>query len=303
MQIEVTHLTRYRYQPQVEHAQHVAYLTPLQESHQQLLSHRLDISPAPDESESRTDVYGNVRSFFSIHGAHEVLSVVARSTVATSARLPVLSPIRWEEAQEHFRYRAQAPFDPATEFTFASPYVPIHAEFLHYALASFSPGAALLDCAFDLMARIHRDFAYVARSTEVNTTALEAMAQRRGVCQDFAHIMIACWRAMGLPARYVSGYLLTHPPEGQARLIGADASHAWVSLFIPTLDQQGTGKSSDPSASGQWLDFDPTNNRNPGEDYVTLAKGRDFSDVSPLRGVILGGGGHLMDVEVTVSPM
>jgi transglutaminase-like putative cysteine protease len=299
MQIEVTHLTRYRYQPQVEHAQHVSYLTPLQETHQTLLSHHLDILPTPDETESRADVFGNVRSFFSIHGAHEVLSVVAHSTVATAPRSPVLSSIRWEQAQAHFRYRANAPFDSATEFTFASPYVPIHADFLHYALLSFSPGLALLDCAFDLMSRIHRDFAYVARSTEAHTTALEAMALRRGVCQDFAHIMIACWRAMGLPARYVSGYLLTHPPEGQARLIGADASHAWVSLFIPNAADQDTHSPT----SGQWLEFDPTNNRNPGEDYVTLARGRDFSDVSPLRGVILGGGGHLMDVEVTVSPI
>ncbi len=299
MQIEVTHLTRYRYQPQVKQAQHVAHLTPLQDAHQQLLSYHLEISPAPDESESRTDVFGNVRSFFSIHRAHDVLSVIARSTVLTNPRTAVLSAIRWEEAQEHFRYRAHAPYDPAVEFTFASTYVPIHADFLHYALASFAPGEALLDCAFDLMARIHKDFAYVPRSTEVNTTALEAMAQRRGVCQDFAHVMIACWRAMGLPARYVSGYLLTHPPEGQERLIGADASHAWVSLFIPSADQQDASA----PAAGQWLEFDPTNNRHPAEDYVTLARGRDFSDVSPLRGVILGDGGHQMDVEVTVSPV
>lgn len=299
MRIGITHLTRYRYQPSVEHAQHVAHLKPLQNDEQDVLSHQLDISPAPDESETRIDVYGNARSFFSIHSAHEVLTVSAHSVVETRPRPPVLSPVLWEVAQQRFRYHANAPYHFATEFIFASPYVPIHADFLNYALPSFVPGTTLLACAFDLMNRIHHDFAYVAHSTQAHTTALEAMAQKRGVCQDFAHIMIACWRAMGLPARYVSGYLLTHPPVGQPRLIGADASHAWAAVFVPQMEsndgQMGT--------AGQWLDFDPTNNRTAAEDYVALATGRDFSDVSPLRGVILGGAGHVMDVEVTVMPL
>lgn len=299
MQIEVTHLTRYRYQPRVEHAQHVSYLTPLQSSHQQLLSHRLDIDPLPDECESRTDLFGNTRTFFSILAPHHQVSVTAHSVVATMSKPPVVSSISWEAAQACFRYRAHAPYHPATEFTFASPYVPAHPDFLNYALSNFQPGAALLDCAFDLMGRIHRDFAYVTNSTQVHTTALEAMTLRRGVCQDFAHIMIACWRAMGLPARYVSGYLLTHPPEGQARLIGADASHAWTSIYVPQVSPEGAAL----EGVGQWLDFDPTNNRNAGDDYVTLAVGRDFADVSPLRGVILGGADHVMDVEVTVMPL
>ena len=299
MQIEVTHLTRYRYLPHVDHAQHVSYLSPVQSDYQQLLSHRLDIVPAPDECESRLDLFGNLRSFFSIHAAHDVLSVTAHSVVQTRAKPPVASTITWEAAQACFRYRANAPFHVATEFTFASPYVPIHSDFLNYALPSFSPGSALLDCAFDLMARIHRDFAYVNKSTQAHTTASEAMAQKQGVCQDFSHVMIACWRAMGLPARYVSGYLLTLPPAGQPRMIGADASHAWASVFVPDLSDSG----EIVQGAGAWLDFDPTNNRNSGEDYVTLATGRDFSDVSPLRGVILGGAAHVLDVEVTVTPI
>jgi transglutaminase-like putative cysteine protease len=298
MQIEVTHLTRYRYQPSVAHAQHVSYLTPLQGDHQKLLSHRLEIVPPPDECVSRTDLFGNTRTFFSIHAAHPVLSVTAHSVVATSPKPSVHSLILWEAAQECFRYQAHAPYHPATEFIFASPYVPIHADFLNYALPSFAPQTALLDCAFDLMKRIHQDFAYETNSTQAHTTALEALMQRRGVCQDFAHIMVACWRAMGLPARYVSGYLLTHPPQGQPRLVGCDASHAWASVFIPQRADDGKAL----QGTGQWLDFDPTNNRNAGEDYVTLATGRDFADVSPLRGVILGGAGHVMDVEVTVTP-
>jgi transglutaminase-like putative cysteine protease len=301
MLIEVTHLTRYSYQPRVDNAQHVAYLTPAHNEQQQLLSHRLDISPLPEERDLRTDLFGNTRTFFSIHASHLELSVTAHSVVATTPRPAVCSSVLWEEAQERFRYRAQAPHHSATEFTFASPYVPIHADFLQYAIASFAPGSALLDCAFHLMNRIHQDFSYETNSTEVNTTALQALAQKRGVCQDFAHIMVACWRALGLPARYVSGYLLTQPPAGQPRLLGCDASHAWASIFVP--DTAGSMPASGSAGgAGQWLDFDPTNNRNAGEDYVTLATGRDFSDVSPLRGVILGGTSHQLEVQVTVTP-
>jgi transglutaminase-like putative cysteine protease len=156
-----------------------------------------------------------------------------------------------------------------------------------------------LAAARDLMARIHADFTYESQSTEVNTPALEALAQRKGVCQDFAHIMIACLRAMGLAARYVSGYLLTQPPPGQPRLVGSDASHAWVAVYLPDLPGADAGHG--------WYDLDPTNNRDgwetPGEDYVTLATGRDFSDISPIRGVIHGGSQHTLAVAVTVEPM
>ncbi len=149
------------------------------------------------------------------------------------------------------------------------------------------------------MARIHAEFTCETFSTEFNTPALEALAQRRGVCQDFAHILIACLRAMGVPARYVSGYLLTQPPPGQPRLIGSDASHAWVSVYLPDLPGAAEGLG--------WYDLDPTNNRSgwgsPGEDYVTLALGRDFSDVSPMRGVIHGGARHTLMVAVTVQPV
>jgi transglutaminase-like putative cysteine protease len=300
MQIEITHLTRYRYQPRVDNAQHVAYLTPAQSAHQQLLSHSLSIAPLPDECESRLDIYGNTRTFFSIQASHPVLCVTARSVVVTTAPPSVSSDLAWESVQEQLRYHAQAAYHSAAEFVFASPYVPIHADFQAYALPSFAPGARLLDCAHSLMRRIHADFVYETHSTQVNTPTLQALAQRRGVCQDFAHIMVACWRAMGLPARYVSGYVLTQPPAGQARLVGCDASHAWASVFLPSTDPLDGNQPS--GEMGQWLDFDPTNNRTAGEDYVTLATGRDFSDVSPLRGVILGGADHLLDVEVTVTP-
>jgi transglutaminase-like putative cysteine protease len=151
------------------------------------------------------------------------------------------------------------------------------------------------------MERIYNTMVYESDSTEVNTPALAALQQGKGVCQDFAHIMVACCRAMGLPARYVSGYMLTQPPPGQPRLTGCDASHAWASVYCPAGN--GNGNGSDGAGEGQWLDFDPTNNRAPGEDYVTLATGRDFLDVSPLRGVIRGGSRHILEVAVTVAPI
>jgi transglutaminase-like putative cysteine protease len=296
VRIAITHTTRYRYQPQVDNAQHMAYLTPIHHHSQQLLSHSLRITPEPDECESRADIYHNVRTFFSILAPHTLLSVEAHSVVDTHVQPELHADVLWERVQEQFRYRARSPYHSASEFVFASPCVPEHADFLAYALPSFAQGARLLDCAYSLMARIHHDFAYETHSTQVHTPLLQAFEQKRGVCQDFAHIMLACWRAMGLPARYVSGYLLTHPPEGQERLIGCDASHAWASVFIPGASDHG------PAEPGRWLDFDPTNNRVPGEDYVTIATGRDFADVSPLRGVILGGTDHILEVQVTVAP-
>ena len=201
----------------------------------------------------------------------------------------------WEKVRNHFEYHAGAAWDAATEFSFASPHVKPHDDFVHYARASFSPHRPLLEASVDLMQRMHRDFEYASQSTDIHTPALDALHQRRGVCQDFAHILLSCLRSLGLAARYVSGYLLTEPPEGQPSLVGSDASHAWVSLYVP-------GSKGD----GLWFDLDPTNNRwglsSPGEDYVCLAWGRDFSDVSPVRGVIHGGESHTLEVAVTVTP-
>nr|WP_295774756.1 transglutaminase family protein [Rhodoferax sp.] len=298
MQLHITHETCYDYAPAVDIAQHMAYLQPRNTPTQQLLSHALTIAPEPSEQTAILDVYGNTRSFFSLQVAHTQLQVIARSVIATQPPPEWDNAVPWEQVRERFRYCAKNPFDAAAEFVFASPYVPRHTDFAAYARPSFASQELLLLAARDLMQRIYRDFTYESQSTEVNTPALEALAQRKGVCQDFAHIMIACLRAYGLPARYVSGYLLTHPAPGQPRLVGSDASHAWVSVYLPDLaDPQG----------GRWCDFDPTNNRDgwgsPGEDYVTLALGRDFADVSPLRGVIHGGANHTLNVAVTVEPM
>jgi transglutaminase-like putative cysteine protease len=293
MLLQVTHETRYHYQPAVETAQHVAYLQPCSHAGQNLLSHSLHISPQPAQQREMPDVYGNVRCFFSLQVPHEELNVVARSLVSTRLHPSPKSGLAWEQQRERFRYQAGGQFDAAAEFVFASPFVPRHPEFLAYARPSFTAGASVLDVALHLMQRIHADFTYESQSTQINTPALEALTQRKGVCQDFAHIMLACLRAMGQPARYVSGYLLTEPAPGTVKLVGSDASHAWVSVYVADLPE-----------GARWCDFDPTNNRwgwhAPGVDYVTVATGRDFGDVSPLRGVIHGGASHTLTVGVTV---
>ncbi|KQW55204.1 transglutaminase family protein [Variovorax sp. Root411] len=301
MLLHVTHETRYEYSPPVETAQHLAHLKPLATDSQRLVSHRLAIEPAPAQRNELADLYGNTRAFFALEATHGRLVVTAESVVETSA--PVLSPavareLPWEAVRERFRFRKDATFDAASEFVFPSPYVPRHDDFAAYARASFVPGRPTFDVAMDLTERMYEDFAYDADSTEINTPAVDALAQRKGVCQDFAHIMIACFRTLGLPARYVSGYLLTQPPPGQPRLVGADASHAWVSVYLP-----GKGDGDGPESAGGWADFDPTNGRQPGEDYVTLAIGRDYSDVSPMRGVLHGGARHTLRVGVTVQPV
>lgn len=300
MKLQIEHITRYQYTSGVDTALHMAYLQPEHSASQTLLKHELAVFPEPTQTRSSTDVYGNTRTYLALAEPHAQLRVTATSVVQTSAPGQVDSTLAWEPAREHFQFRAGSRYDPAAEFVFASPFAPRHADFLDYALPSFAPGTALLPAVQDLMRRIYHEFAYAPQSTEVDTPVLKALQQRQGVCQDFAHIMIACLRSLGLPARYVSGYLLTEPPPGQPRLLGADASHAWVSVFVPA--EIGC---NDNGAS-YWVDFDPTNNRwgrgSPGVDYVRLACGRDYGDISPLRGVIYGGAQHTLEVEVTVSP-
>ena len=298
MLLHVVHETRYRYSPSVENAHHVVVLKPASGHGQTLLRYALDVSPAPIQLHESRDGWGNVRTYFSLQSVHAELCVTSDSLVQTSAgqldggNPAAIAGLRWEAVREQFRYRANASYDSASEFLFASPYIPRDEAFVEFAQPCFVPGRPLLEAAQLLMNRIHKTMIYESESTQVNTPALSALRQGKGVCQDFAHIMVACCRAVGLPARYVSGYMLTNPPPGQARLIGCDASHAWASIYCP----------GNMAGTGQWLDFDPTNNRMPGEDYVTVATGRDFLDVSPMRGVIRGGARHILTVAVTVEP-
>ena len=296
MRLAITHHTQYDYAPPVDVAQHIACLQPRQSVVQRVASHTLTVTPTPAQRHEAADVFGNLRCFVSLQIPHDRLAVTARSVVETGTLDMAPAPLAWEQAAEHLRYRAEGSYDADVEFRFASQHVPRHAEFAAYAQPSFTPGADLHAATLDLMRRMHRDFHYDNQSTEVHTPALEALRRQHGVCQDFAHILIACLRSLGLSARYVSGYLLTQPPPGQPRLLGADASHAWVSLLLPTQ-----------TGATRWCDFDPTNDRwgwgAPGEDYVVLALGRDFADVSPIRGVIHGGASHALTVAVTVAPL
>ena len=301
MLLHVRHETLYHYTPAVENAQHALHLRPGNSPSQTVLQHALHISPQPAQQREATDGFGNSKLFFSLQTSHDELQVIADSVVQTQvgpAHVEPTAEVAWEGVREAFRYRAGAAYNSAWEFAFASPYVPRHEAFADFAKSSFTAGRPLLEAAHELMSRIHSAMSYDDESTDVDTPALVALQQGKGVCQDFAHIMVACCRAMGLPARYVSGYMLTQPAPGQPRLIGCDASHAWASVYCPNASGE---KSVAPT--GQWFDFDPTNNRAPGEDYVTLATGRDFLDVSPLRGVIRGGARHTLDVAVTVTPM
>jgi transglutaminase-like putative cysteine protease len=297
MHLAITHETRYSYSPAVQTAQHVAHLQPANTPCQTVLQHQLDVEPAATVQHN-IDAFCNHRAYWALNNPHDGLRVRAYSELQTSTIAPAASSQSWESVREHFRYRGGHPADVNNGFVFGSHHAPVHEAFLAYAQSSFSPGRPLMQAAMELTARMHRDFTYASQSTDINTPAIEALENRRGVCQDFAHILLACLRSLGLPARYVSGYLLTQPPPGQPRLVGSDASHAWASVYLPELASH---------ASQGWLDLDPTNNRcglaSPGLDYVRLAVGRDFADVSPLRGVLQGGGAHTLEVAVTVAPV
>jgi transglutaminase-like putative cysteine protease len=287
--LSVSHVTTYRYSMPVETAQHLAAIRPLECPWQRVMSYRLSIDPAPSYETSHVDAFGNEVHYFSFDAPHDFLTVTSESTVELTRRWDALVPsatLPWDRVADELRYRAGAVYLPESEFVFASPNIALAPELRDYALPSFAPGTPLVEGAIDLMHRVHADFAYKPQATTFDTPALRAFHLRQGVCQDFAQVMIGALRSLGLAARYVSGYLRTVPPDGAPRLVGADASHAWVSVFCPE-----TG----------WVDLDPTNDVLADLDHVTLAFGRDYSDVSLLRGIILGGGEHAVDVAVNVT--
>jgi len=287
--IQVEHVTLYTYETEVELAHHLAYLKPLESRWQRVLSTEVDIIPTPSTHTENKDTFGNLRSFFTLSTPHDELEVRSVTTVSLLDRYgdfdPGVTP-EWENVREALAYALDRAYLPACEFSFPSPHVPRLPELREYALQSFTRGRNIAEASTELSARIHRDFTYSSGATEVYTPILEAFTKRVGVCQDFSHILIGCLRALGLSAKYVSGYLLTKPPPGQVKLRGADASHAWVSVYCP-------------QAPGNWLELDPTNNVIAGANHVRLAVGRDFGDVSPLRGVIRGGGNHVLKIAVT----
>jgi len=287
----VRHETSYAYSGDVVHSHQLLHLTPRESVYQSCVSHDVAIEPAPAYRAADSDAFGNTVTRLEFDRPHRRLDVAAEMTVDITQR-PTCSEDSepWERARSRFNYAARPPAEgllEATRYRFESPYVRIKQRFTDYGDSCFEAGKPLLKCAESLMLKLYEEMTYAPGETSIGTPLLEVLKTKRGVCQDFAHLMIACMRARGFPARYVSGYLRTTPPPGVARLIGADASHAWVAVYCPT---------------GGWVEFDPTNGVKANTNHITLAWGRDFGDVSPLRGVIVGGGHHTLSVRVTVTP-
>jgi transglutaminase-like putative cysteine protease len=296
LMLEVVHDTRYDYAAPVSLAHHLAYLRPLQDEYQSLLNFMMQVQPAPGHSRESHDSLGNAVRHFSLATAHTRLAVRAQSQVCVRprfAQLQAASSPPWDALAQSLRYVARAPYLPHVAYALPSPYVPREAVLRDYARAAFTPARPIAEAAMALMQQVHSDFVYESHSTAIDTPLSEVWARKRGVCQDFAHLTIGALRMLGLPARYVSGYLLTHAPEGGATMLGADASHAWLQVWCP-----GTPGVPDSGAHAGWLDLDPTNNLVPGTGHVRLALGRDFGDVTPLRGVIRGSGTHTLNVAV-----
>ncbi len=316
----IVHETIYSYDSPVSLSRQLLHLTPRECAWQRCLAHQISVAPEVTTARERHDCFGNPVRELTIEFPHDSLSVRAESTIEVLPHLPVdaltvlmggattnagearppqpassprylrASPA-WETVRDALAYGSRPVLLDASCFQFESPYVRVKREFAAYARPCFTPGRPVLEAVQALMSRIYNEFEFDPEATTVATPVLEVLAEKRGVCQDVAHLMLSCLRSQGRAARDGSGYLLTHPPPGKPRMVGADASHAWVSVYCPGLE------------GGRWVDFDPTNNLLPDTQHITLAWGRDFSDVSPLRGVILGGDAHELDVAVTVTPV
>jgi transglutaminase-like putative cysteine protease len=285
----VRHRTVYRYDQNVPESLHLMHLRPRDTAHQRVVEASLVVAPEPSAWIKRRDAFGNETDWLSLDEAHETLTVSASALVETS---PLDEPSAQTESWEYVRDRLADPADAAAHeavpYIFDSPMIWFQSDVASYAIESFTPGRPVLDAARDLMIRIQKEFRYDTGVTDVSTPVDKVFAIKAGVCQDLAHVGIAAVRSIGLAARYVSGYLLTQPPPGKEKMLGADASHAWFSVWCPPLG---------------WVDFDPTNAVLPSEQHITLAYGRDYSDVAPIAGIVFGGGDHVIEVGVDVIPV
>jgi transglutaminase-like putative cysteine protease len=285
----VRHRTTYEYSQDVSISHHLLHLQPRDSRGQKCQRSSLIVEPAPAIAKSDRDYFGNHVTYLTVEEPHLKLVIFATSTVEVAPLAlpdPAATPA-WDGIHGQLAGATDQQALDAFQFAFDSSYTMSGNGAYDYAAPSFAPGRPVLEGAIDLTGRIFNDFAYEGGVTDIWTPVDQVLKDRRGVCQDFAHLQIACLRSLGLPARYVSGYLLTHPPEGQEKLVGSDASHAWVSVWCP-----GHG----------WVDLDPTNNLLPRDEHITIAWGRDYGDVSPIKGMVVGGGGHKMEVSVDVAP-
>jgi transglutaminase-like putative cysteine protease len=290
MIFEVSHKTVYRYASPVAQSHHLVHLSPRPHERQRIIRHSLVIAPDPAQRNDFTDYFGNPASAVAIENSHSELQIHSRILIEVipPRKIDLATSAPWEAVARRMS-PSQGPHElDVVQYVPPSHHTPPCPSLLAFAEPSFPPERPVLACAMDLTSRIYHDFAYDSSATDVATTIGEILRIRRGVCQDFAHLLIAAFRLMGLPARYASGYLLTKAPPGKPKLVGSDASHAWASVWAPEIG---------------WVDFDPTNNIIPREEHITIAYGRDFGDVSPVTGVLLGGGSHQVDVAVDVAPV
>lgn len=286
MKYNITHKTEYNYSIPVTISQHLIHLEPRKCSRQNWISHDIEISPKPAYFVTREDIYGNKVTAFSIEEEHKIFKVLAKGTVEVSEKKMPETSIAWEKIQERLVNPETQEDIEASMFLYPSPLVIFDGSIKRYALKSFTDGRPFIEAVLDLNNRIFNDFQYAPGSTRIGTLPAEVLRDRKGVCQDFAHFMIACLRSLGLSCGYISGYLHTRRENEQPKLIGADATHAWVFAYLPEVG---------------FLEFDPTNNCVAGEEHIIVGRGRDFGDVSPLKGVITGGGPHTLKVAVNVE--
>ncbi len=283
----VKHRTSYHYGDAVSLCHNVAHLTPRDYAVQSLESSAIQISPFPAARVDRPDYFGNPTVYFTVQDPHTELRIEASHTIAVWPRPTINAVPTWDSVRDRLPMENHPNWLDAMQYRYETRAVVPQPEYAYYAKSSFPAGRLISEAVADLTARIHKDFVYDPRATSVATPLKEVFEKRRGVCQDFAHFQVACLRSLGLAARYVSGYLSTNPPPGKPRLIGVDASHAWISVFC---------------GEAGWLEYDPTNNQMANERYILLAWGRDYADVCPVKGVILGGGAHEVKVAVDAIP-
>jgi transglutaminase-like putative cysteine protease len=290
MRYSVEHTTKYRYHEQVSLCHNIAALAPRNTDKQTCKAFNIIISPLPEVLEEHIDFFGNKLYYFVIEQEHEELTVTVRSQVekinAKDEQLPHPDQ-SWETVRDMLlaskgELMEEKQFTNPTEITAAIPEIKTYAE------QSFTAGKPLFEAVYDLIKRIYTDFSFTPGFTTISTPLSVVMKEKKGVCQDFAHLAISCIHSMGLSARYVSGYLETLPPEGKEKLAGIDASHAWISVFIPEMG---------------WVDFDPTNNQLATEQYISIGWGRDYFDIIPLKGVIMSSNPHELSVSVDVRRM
>lgn len=290
MRYRIRHTTTCDYTADIQHAQHVLHLNPRPLPWQTMHLNQIKIEPQPETLVEHVDYFGNPVTYIALETPHRKLAVRVDFEVDVAPNKPfdLSASLPWEVVRDEVKAGTTPGAQQASLFVFASVMVPPLPALADYAAPSFTPGRPIGEAAFDLICRIHKDFVFDPVATNIATPLGEVLANRRGVCQDFAHLAIGCLRAMHLSARYVSGYLRTVPPPGQERLVGADATHAWISVWC---------------GNDFWLDLDPTNGMRGSTDMITLGWGRDYDDVSPMRGVLIGGGSQELKVEVDVEPL